>query len=238
MYSHGAVAAKHLGTDMFHGVISEGWRDVSMEPNLKASLVFLEKLTLRPTELSVSDAKEAMGAGLERVDLEHTVMVGCMFNSMNRLVDAFGADLSEEESKRLGSMLNMAGHAMSRSRKKKDPPLGPALPDFVGNILQPIREEPGDSPVEIRRSIEARLSSAVGAIREPPEQELPEELATFVDLIGDDVWGLTDEHFDILKQAGWSEEAKYEIVYTASMAAGVARLEVGWRWIEEAYSTS
>ncbi|TNE43582.1 MAG: hypothetical protein EP343_32725 [Deltaproteobacteria bacterium] len=205
---------------------------------MKASLVFLEKLTLRPIELDLSDAKEAMEAGLERVDLEHAVMVGCMFNSMNRLVDAFGADLSEDESKRLGNMLNMAGHAVGRSRKKKDAPIGPDLPDFVGNILQPIREEPGDSPVEVRRSIEARLSSAVGALREQPEQELPEELATFVDLIGDDVWGLTDEHFDNLKEMGWSEEAIYEFVYTASMAAGVARLEVGWRWIEEAYSAA
>jgi hypothetical protein len=235
MYAHGAVASRYLGSDLFHGVISEEWRTFPMDENIRGALVFLEVMTLRPEELGREDVQAARSAGLERIDLEHAVMISSMFNSMNRLVDAFGADLTEEQSGGLATMLDMAGRVTAKSTRKKDPPFGKRMPDFVEHILLPVRESEGDSPAGLRRAIEARISTAIGAKRSVvSEEELPPDLATFVDMINEDVWGLTDEDFEQLK-ARWSEEAIYEFVYSASMAAGLARLEVAWQVIEDGW---
>jgi hypothetical protein len=42
--------------------VADDWRAAPLRPELTATLVFLEKLTLRPDELATADADEARAA--------------------------------------------------------------------------------------------------------------------------------------------------------------------------------
>lgn len=222
-----------MGSELVLQVTSEQWRDVEADDAFKATLVFLEKFTKSPETLSVSDVRAVYQAGSEQIDLEHAVIVGCIFSSMNRQVDAFGADLEEQHVERVRKLLETRGRLYERRKSpKKSPMIGPSYPDFVTHLLHSFREGKGDAPVELRRAIEARVAGATGAVRE--HYELPNSLASFVDKVGGDVWSLTDEDFNELKAEGWAELAIYEFVFVAAMASGIGRLEVAWSAMQEA----
>ena len=63
MRSHGAVASYALGEEVWQAV-EDDWRTAPLRPELKATLVFLEKLTLRPDELTAADADVVRAAGV------------------------------------------------------------------------------------------------------------------------------------------------------------------------------
>ena len=62
MGSHGAVASYALGEEVWDAVVAD-WRTAPLRPELAATLVFLEKLTLRPDQLEPADAAAARAAG-------------------------------------------------------------------------------------------------------------------------------------------------------------------------------
>ena len=184
--------------------------------------------------MTVADVAAVYAQGIEQVDLEHAIGVCFGFSVMNRMVDAFGADITEAQARRVAFALDHAGRIRSRGRRdRKDPPQGPDHPTFVRTLRESIDQVEGDAPPAIRRGIEARVAAEAGAPRSDTPA-LPSPIADFVDKIGNDVWSLTDGDFVGLQEAGWSEEAIYEFVYVAAIAAGLGRLEVGWQLIEDA----
>ena len=94
MDSHGAVASYALGEDLWHAIVAD-WRTAPLRPELKATLVFLEKLTLRPDELAPADAEEVRAAGVSDQALRDAATVSSLFNMIVRLADAFGWDVPE-----------------------------------------------------------------------------------------------------------------------------------------------
>ena len=60
---HGAVASHALGEEVWNAVEAD-WRSAPLRPELAATLVFIEKLSLRPDELTEADADEARAAGV------------------------------------------------------------------------------------------------------------------------------------------------------------------------------
>jgi hypothetical protein len=57
---------------------------------LRATLGFLEKLTLRPEALSAEDAEAVLAAGVREDALIDAIHVGALFNMIVRLADSFG----------------------------------------------------------------------------------------------------------------------------------------------------
>ncbi len=66
-----------------------------MRPELKATLVFLEKLTLHPDELTTADADEVRAAGVSDQALRDASTVCALFSMIVRLADSFGWDVPE-----------------------------------------------------------------------------------------------------------------------------------------------
>ena len=64
-----------------------------MRPELLATLGFLEKLTLRPDELTEADADEARAAGVSTQALRDAAAVCALFSMIVRLADSFGWDV-------------------------------------------------------------------------------------------------------------------------------------------------
>jgi alkylhydroperoxidase family enzyme len=92
MGSHGAVASYALGEEIWQAVVDD-WRSAPLSPQLAATLVFLEKMTLRPDELDPADAEAVYAAGVSQQALRDAAAVCGMFSMIVRLADSFGWDV-------------------------------------------------------------------------------------------------------------------------------------------------
>ena len=69
------------------------WRSAPLRPELAATLVFLEKLTLRPAQLEPADAAAARAAGVSDQALRDAATVCALFSMIVRLADSLGWDV-------------------------------------------------------------------------------------------------------------------------------------------------
>ena len=80
-----------------------------MEEPLRATLGFLEKLTLRPEAVTARDAEAVLAAGVREDALVDAIHVTALFNMIVRLADALGwhmpldQELAARAETRLGS---------------------------------------------------------------------------------------------------------------------------------------
>ena len=118
MGSHGAVASYALGEEVWDAVVAD-WRTAPVRPELLATLGFLEKLTLRPDELTEADADEARAAGVSDQALRDAATVCALFSMIVRLADSFGWDVPEWDAllQRAPAMLE-GGYAMGAILKR------------------------------------------------------------------------------------------------------------------------
>ena len=95
------------------------WRTAPLRPELAATLIFLEKLTLRPEELEPADADAVRVAGVSTAGLRDAATVSSLFNMIVRLADSFGWDVPTWESLqvRAPAMLE-GGYAIGAIRKR------------------------------------------------------------------------------------------------------------------------
>jgi alkylhydroperoxidase family enzyme len=76
------------------------WRTAPVDEPLRAALGFLEKLTLRPDELSAADAGAVLAAGVSRDALVDAIHVAALFNMIVRVADSLGFDVPSPEALR------------------------------------------------------------------------------------------------------------------------------------------
>ena len=90
-----------------------------MRPELAATLVFLETLTLRPDEIGPADADAARAAGVSHPALRDAVAVCALFNMIVRMADSLGWDVPSPErlAARAPAMLD-GGYAMTAMGKR------------------------------------------------------------------------------------------------------------------------
>ena len=80
-----------------------------MDEPLRATLGFLEKLTLRPDELRAQDAEDVLAAGVREDALIDAIHIAALFTMIVRLADSFGwhvpldRELAARAEARLGS---------------------------------------------------------------------------------------------------------------------------------------
>ena len=93
---------------MWDAVVAD-WRTAPLRPELAATLVFLEKLTLRPDELGPVDADAVRVAGVSDDALRDAVTVCSLFSMIVRLADSFGWDVPDWESLKLRAPAMLEG---------------------------------------------------------------------------------------------------------------------------------
>ncbi len=78
-----------------------------MDEGLRATLGFLEKLTLRPGEIERADTQAVLGTGVRQEALVDAIHVAALFNMIVRLADSLGWSVPPEEAftARAGAML-------------------------------------------------------------------------------------------------------------------------------------
>jgi hypothetical protein len=77
--------------------VEADWRTAPVTPQIAATFVFLEKLTLRPDELTAADTEAVYAAGVSKQALRDASAVCAMFSMIVRLADSFGWDIPEWE---------------------------------------------------------------------------------------------------------------------------------------------
>jgi uncharacterized peroxidase-related enzyme len=109
--AHGAIAAKKMSRSVVDDAIAD-FRAAQLPPPLKAMLVFLEKLTVRPAELTPEDARKVLDAGVTPNALEDAIAVASVFNIITRYANALAFAIpTAEEFDRAGDMLLKRGYA-------------------------------------------------------------------------------------------------------------------------------
>jgi alkylhydroperoxidase family enzyme len=82
----------------------------------------------------------------------------------------------------------------------------------------------GHLPSDTRRAVEA-LSAELGG--GPAGEGVPDDLAAFVEKVALHAYKTTDADIEKLKEAGYSEDAIFELIVSAAVGAGRARYERG-----------
>jgi uncharacterized peroxidase-related enzyme len=78
--------------------VERDWRTAPVDERLRAMLGFIEKLTLRPEELSRADADAVREAGVSDEAIADALHVAALFNMIVRLADSLGWDVPPYES--------------------------------------------------------------------------------------------------------------------------------------------
>ena len=89
------------------------WRTAPVTPELRATLGFLEKLTLHPADVTREDADAVRAAGVSEEALIDAIHVCALFSMIVRLADSLGWDVPSFESfsERADAML-ASGYAL------------------------------------------------------------------------------------------------------------------------------
>jgi alkylhydroperoxidase family enzyme len=78
--------------------VQRDWRTAPVSPRIAATLGFIEKLTLRPDEITRADADAARAAGVSEEALVDAIHVCALFSMIVRLADSLGWDVPPFES--------------------------------------------------------------------------------------------------------------------------------------------
>ena len=80
---------KHEGKDetLVEAVLAD-WRTAPLDPKLRATLGFLEKLTLAPAEVRPADLAPLRSAGVTDEAIEDAIHACVLFNIYDRLADS------------------------------------------------------------------------------------------------------------------------------------------------------
>jgi uncharacterized peroxidase-related enzyme len=95
--AHEAVASKAFPGDVLVSAVLDDWRAAPIEEKLRAMLAFLEKLTLRPDDVTPDDIKPLRAAGLSNDAIEDAIHVCALLNVINRIADSLGFEVSSAE---------------------------------------------------------------------------------------------------------------------------------------------
>ena len=97
---------------------------------------------------------------------------------------------------------------------------------LVKRLRDAVLTRPGVTDTKLRQAIEA-FSATYGGRSNTQAEEIPPALRPYVEKVARSAYKVTDEDIQALQQAGYSEDAIFEITVSAALGAGLARLERG-----------
>ena len=97
---------------------------------------------------------------------------------------------------------------------------------LVKRLTDAVLAGPGVTDRMVRQAIEA-FSASFGDRPGIQAEEVPSAMRPYVEKVARYAYKVTDEDIQVLQQAGYSEDAIFEITVSAALGAGIARLERG-----------
>jgi uncharacterized peroxidase-related enzyme len=93
---HSAAMRNYVKDEEFVTKFAEDYRDVKLEPRVKAMLDYALKLTNRPNSVTGKDVGRLRMAGFDDPEILQIALVVSYFNFVNRLASGLGVGLEEE----------------------------------------------------------------------------------------------------------------------------------------------
>lgn len=89
------MASPNSDAALIHAVL-EDYESAPIEPRLKTTLAFIQKLTLHPWDVTPEDIAPMREAGVSDAAIEEAISVCACFNIIDRLADAFDFEIPNE----------------------------------------------------------------------------------------------------------------------------------------------
>jgi alkylhydroperoxidase family enzyme len=93
-------------------------------------------------------------------------------------------------------------------------------------LAHALLNSPGDTDTTTRRAVEEYCAGLSGNSTRTAS-DIPTDLADYLNKVALHAYKTTDEDIQALRQAGYSEDAIFEITLSAALGTGLARLERG-----------
>ena len=99
--------------------------------------------------------------------------------------------------------------------------------ELVRRLREAVLEGAGVTDAALRQAVQAYGAMLGGRPGEDGNPSIPVELRGFVDMVALQAFTVTQADVDALRHAGYSQDAIFEIAASASLGAGLGRLERG-----------
>jgi alkylhydroperoxidase family enzyme len=96
----------------------------------------------------------------------------------------------------------------------------------VQRLVEAVLRGAGDTDPDTRRVVEEH-AAALGGRPVGAMGKLPAALDAYVDKVAQHAYKVTDDDIVALRQAGYSQDAIFEVTLSAALGAGLSRLERG-----------
>lgn len=83
--------------DKLVAAVLDDWRSAPIDAKLRATLGFLEKLTLQPDAVTSDDLAPLRREGVSDAAIEEAIHVCVLFNIYDRLADSFAFEIPDQE---------------------------------------------------------------------------------------------------------------------------------------------
>jgi alkylhydroperoxidase family enzyme len=101
----------------------------------------------------------------------------------------------------------------------------------LARLTAAILETPGDTDTALRRAVEAH-AGALGGRDAAPQGAIPADLVAYVEKVARHAYKVTDGDIERLREAGYSEDAIFELTLATALGAARSRLERGLAALE------
>ena len=221
-----------------------------MDDCLRATLTFLEKITLFPREIDKHDIAELRRAGLtDRAILDATyVCVG--FNIIARIAEALGFDIpSEELFSRAAKLLRVFGYKRLSGFWSSERGQPVAKPLLIS--LGPQRDNDSRAVATSFDPYAAKMTRLHHAVTSSPASLPPVvrqtitagrnvsgPLGSYVGKVAEHAYQITDADVAALQAANYTDDEIFEATVSAALGAGLFRLDCVLRALVASQSTS
>ena len=202
---------------MLVDAVHADYRSAPIDERLRCALGALELLAKRPWEVCPQTLEPMRAAGLDDEAIEDVGAVGSLFAMFTRVADAFDFAAPTPFETKVMRLLLKGGY------ESRDV-LGAEFPRHRQGVEATVQASlsasgPTDKDVRIRlaRWVEANVRG------QQPEDLQPQALAAFATKQVRGAYKIVDEDFEALTEAGFEDEAIYDIVVVVAVAAGATR---------------
>jgi len=219
--AHGAISSLELGNSTVNSALSD-IDETGLSEKLKATFVFLEKLTQHPGEISMEDVQIVLELGVTYKELEDAIAIASLFAITTRCANAFNfALLTKSDSEKAAKRMLVQGYVFGN----KGIPERPDHSSMAEILRQRIFEGKGITSSSLRQAVGKR------AIGEAHIEEPYNEIAL---LIGEASYKVTDELvMNVIKKTG-SDKAAFELMVSASVSTGLYRWDKATKILHDA----
>jgi len=212
--AHSSIAALALERSLVQSALDD-YRRAELSPKLKATIMFLEKLAVRPEDVAVTDMQTVLHSGVSAGEIEDAMAVMTLFSITVRCANTFNfALLNGKDSEQAAKRMLAQGYAWGKAKT-------PAHPDhrtLAEALRSRVLEGPGVTDIALRQAVANRAAGGP-AIGEPFDQTVFQ--------IGEASYKVTDEQVKGLVAKVNSEKAAFEIIVSAAVGAGLHRWQKG-----------